>query len=71
MDRGTTNLKKVVILLAPSIFADSITLLGSPIIKSLNKNVAKGRPNPVCANNVATNVPLISSAGINANRKTH
>ena len=31
-------------MLAPSIFADSITLLGNPIIKSLSKNVANGNP---------------------------
>ena len=63
-DKGKTNLKKVVILLAPSILADSITLLGRLIIKSLNKNVANGNPKPEWANHVATNVPLMSKAGI-------
>ena len=63
-DKGKTNLKKVVILLAPSILADSITLLGRLIIKSLNKNVANGNPQPEWANQVATNVPLMSKAGI-------
>ena len=41
-----------------------MTLLGRPIIKSLRRNVARGSPKPVCANQVATKVPFISNAGI-------
>ena len=64
IDKGSARRKNVVRCDAPSILADSITLLGRLIIKSRSKNVASGNPNPVCANHTATNVPFIFNSGI-------
>ena len=62
-ESGSANRKNVVKWEAPSILADSITLLGKLIMKSRNKNVARGKPKPVWANHTATNVPFIFNSG--------
>ena len=57
-DKGSTRRVNVVKGEAPSTYADSITSPGSEDMYPNNKNIARGRPNPVCANQTPRNSPF-------------